>query len=72
MSEVEEEIDHTQVIIGLVSQMWADSDFYITEKRKKKQDFSIEKEEDQLTPDKREIRWHKYVIDAIVLSVEEN
>lgn len=69
--DVERE-DPLNAVRGHIAKMRNDSEFFMGEHVRNAPGFSIEKEENALSADEREIRWHMRVIEAMEILVREN
>lgn len=56
-------------VVELIMRVKRDSEYFIVESKKKNKRFSLEKPEDQLEPNEREIRWHLGVIQILDLTL---
>ena len=70
--EGEETLRGQKSIHQIILKMKEDSNYFLEQHQRKDANFSIEKEENLLSPDEREIRWHIHMIDAMELVISEN
>ena len=57
--------EQAKIVLNVLQMLNKDSEFFINDKKSKNPKFSMEKEEDEISSDEREIRWHSNVIEIL-------